>query len=244
MMMNAGPVPMFSQVIESRRDFDRLIRGYERLRAISYVVSLDLLLQLFQTYGFEQVEVLVGENLSGSSLADRYRESLSQKGEQVTCELAELVTNGRLRILVPRRCIHSKLYILGGAGAYRVIQGSLNLTETARQAWTQVNYVWWADLAEGVGADGQLRRSKGTGGDGDDTQDKQPRAHQPLCSGGGGHWRSRFLCAQSGTTRRAARFLHRTLSCAGSQSGCLLDVHSPVGGERHTVGSAGLLHGN
>src|SRR6266540_527676 len=36
----------------------------------------------------------------------------------------------------------------------------------------------------------------------------------------------------------------RTLSCAGSQSGCLLDVHSPVGGERHTVGSAGLLHGN
>ncbi len=73
MMMNAGPVPMFSQVIESRRDFDRLIRGYERLRAISYVVSLDLLLQLFQTYGFEQVEVLVGENLSGSSLADRYK---------------------------------------------------------------------------------------------------------------------------------------------------------------------------
>jgi hypothetical protein len=109
MMMNVGPVRTFSQNIESRRDFDRLTHGYERLAAISYVVSPDLLLQLFQTYGFNQIEIVVGENLSGSSLVDRYRESLSQRGEQATRQLAELVRSERLRIWVPRRCIHSKL---------------------------------------------------------------------------------------------------------------------------------------
>lgn len=105
MMMHAGLVPMFSQTIESRRDFDRLIQGYEHLTAISYVVSPDLLLQLFQAYGFNHIEVLVGENMSGNSLVDRYRESLTQKGEEPTRQLADLVASGRLRVLVPRRCI-------------------------------------------------------------------------------------------------------------------------------------------
>jgi hypothetical protein len=35
------------------------------------------------------------------------------------------------------------------AGTYCVIQGSLNLTQTARQATAQLSYVWWADLPVG-----------------------------------------------------------------------------------------------
>src|SRR5215216_780539 len=145
---DTGCVPLLSQVIESRRQFDRLIQGYYELQAVSYVVSADLLLQLFRDYGFAQAEVIVGENLSGTSLIEQYRDSLKHRPRHVTRDLAELVAAGKLRVLVPRRCLHSKLYILRGPAGYRVIQGSANLTETARQASNQVNYVWYADVSD------------------------------------------------------------------------------------------------
>lgn len=59
--------------------------------------------------------------------------------------LATRVENGSLRILVPRRSIHTKLYILERPGTVRIIQTSANLTETARKA-SQVNYAWYTDL--------------------------------------------------------------------------------------------------
>ena len=140
-------VAVRTQVISARRDFDRLIQGFQTLRAISYVVSPDLLVELFDSSGLQHAEVIVGENLSGMGLVDQYRQQLQRKGEHATTRLAELVRENRLRILVPRRCIHSKLYILQNASACRVVQGSANLTETARTATSQVNYVWYADLS-------------------------------------------------------------------------------------------------
>ena len=137
-----GPPRLRSRLLARRQEFDSLFEGYDRLQAVSYVVTPDLLLHFFDKRGFSQVEVVVGENLT-----DQYRQALSQKGRQVTAALAELVEQGRLRIFVPRRTIHSKLYMLQRDGQYRVIQGSANLTETARQAANQVNYVWYADLA-------------------------------------------------------------------------------------------------
>lgn len=137
-----GSCQLLSRVLARRQDFDSLFEGYNRLQAISYVVSPDLLLHFFEKRGFSEVEVVVGENLT-----QQYRQALSQKGRQVTAALAELVEQGKLKILVPKRTIHSKLYILQRDGLYRVIQGSANLTETARQATNQVNYVWYADLA-------------------------------------------------------------------------------------------------
>ena len=149
LLTDTGWVPMLSQIIESRRHFDGLLHGYKELWAVSYVVSPDLLLGFFQRYGFASVEIVVGENLSGVSLVEQYRDRLKEKGKQVTCRLAELVEQGKLRILIPSRGIHSKLCILNGPAGYRVIQGSANLTETARQATNQVNYVWYADVPDG-----------------------------------------------------------------------------------------------
>lgn len=111
-----------------------------------------MLLHFFDKHGFSEVEVVVGENLT-----EQYRQALSQKGRQVTAALAELVEQGRLRIFVPRRTIHSKLYVLQRDGQCRVIQGSANLTETARRAANQVNYVWYADLAPDDPWLGQVR---------------------------------------------------------------------------------------
>ena len=136
-----GSPRLLSRVLTRRGEFDSLFEGYSRLRAISYVVSPDLLLHFFEKPGLREVEVVVGENLT-----EQYRQALSQKGRQVTTALAELVEQGKLRIFVPKRTIHSKLYVLQRDGLYRVIQGSANLTETAFQAAKQVNYVWYADL--------------------------------------------------------------------------------------------------
>lgn len=137
---------LLSRVITSHRDFDGLFEGYSTLQGVSYVVSPDLLLDFFQKRGFSQVEVVVGENLTGHHLLDQYRQSLSQKGTEVALALAQLVEQGKLRVLVPKRTVHSKLYLLRNERNYRVIQASANFTETARQATSQVNYAWYADL--------------------------------------------------------------------------------------------------
>lgn len=128
-------------VISRRKEFEALFDGFTKLRVISYVVSPDLLLEFFDKRGYTEVEVIVGENLSAA-----YRQGLEQKGVEVTERLAERVESGTLRIFVPDRTIHSKLYILEGAGLIRVILSSANLTETARKAIRQTNYAWYADL--------------------------------------------------------------------------------------------------
>ncbi|MFQ5933233.1 MAG: phospholipase D family protein, partial [Dehalococcoidia bacterium] len=121
-----------SVVISKRKDFDALFDGFTKLRAISYVLSPDLLLDFLDKRGYKEVEVLVGENLSES-----YRQGLAQKNRHVTERLVELVETGVLRIFVPRATIHTKLYILEGSGLTRVILTSANLTKTAQEATRQ-----------------------------------------------------------------------------------------------------------
>src|SRR4030067_919655 len=123
-----GSLRIRSRVLTRRLDFDSLFDGFDRLQAISYVVSPDLLLQFLGERGFGEVEVVGGENLT-----EQYRQALSQK-RQVTAALADLVEQGKLRIFIPKRTIHSKLYVLQRDGLCRIIQGSANLTEPARQA--------------------------------------------------------------------------------------------------------------
>ena len=135
---------MRTQVIARRRDFTSLFSGFTKMRAISYVLSPDLLLEFLDEHGYATLEVVVGENLS-----DSYRKGLEQKGITVVRRLAELVEQGRLRVLVPKRSIHTKLYLLEAAGHIRVIQTSANLTDTAREASRQVNYAWYMDLPLG-----------------------------------------------------------------------------------------------
>lgn len=125
------------RIISSRKDLDDLFSGFERLRAITYVADPELLLDLFRRYRLRQVELLLGETLSGE-----LKESLSQKTLDFVSALAELVERGDLRIYVPEKgTVHSKLYLLEGSESVRVVQGSLNL-----QPSRSTNYVWVLDL--------------------------------------------------------------------------------------------------
>ena len=144
-----GGTPLKTAVIATRGDFDSLFEGFESLRAVSYVVSPDLLLELFTDRGFSRVEIVVGEHLTR-----RYKEVLSAKDIEITEALAERVEGGSLRILTPRgqqwrsRTIHSKLYILEKGDMIRLINGSANLTDTAQEATAQMNYVWYLDTVQ------------------------------------------------------------------------------------------------
>lgn len=138
------PAALQSKVIARRKDFEALFEGFTKLRAVSYVVSPELLLEFLEKRGFESLEIVVGENL-----AEAYRQDLAQKGAPAAESLAELLQKGTLRILVPDRTLHTKLYLLERPGQCRVIATSANLTLTAREASRQVNYAWYADLPAG-----------------------------------------------------------------------------------------------
>ncbi|MBI5597551.1 MAG: phospholipase D family protein [Elusimicrobia bacterium] len=135
------PQALKSRIIQRRKDFDGLFDGYTRLRAISYVVSPQVLVDFLEKRGYDTAEAVVGENL-----AEAYRQSLAQAGATATERLAALVASGKVKLLVPAKTIHTKLYILERPGEARVIVTSANLTETARSAAKQVNYAWYADL--------------------------------------------------------------------------------------------------
>jgi len=140
----AGLSPLQTQVISRRKDFEELFDGFIRMRAISYVISPDLLLGFFDKRGYTELEVVVGENLS-----EAYRKDLEQKGVEITDRLAKLVERGILRIFIPTRTIHTKLYILEREDMVRVIQTSANLTVTALEARRQINYAWYLDIPPG-----------------------------------------------------------------------------------------------
>jgi hypothetical protein len=140
----AGLFPLHTRLIARCRDFEELFEGFTKMRAISYVVSPDLLLEFFDQRGYSELEVVVGDNLS-----EVYRKDLEQKGIEVTDRLAQLVERGALRIFVPTRTIHTKLYILERPELVRAIQTSANLTVTAQDAKRQINYAWYLDIPSG-----------------------------------------------------------------------------------------------
>ena len=138
---NDGRLQLRSAIITRRQDFDDLFNGFDTLKAVSYVASPHLLLDFFNLRRFSKVEIVVGDSLSR-----QYKEGLASQRLEVIDALARKIDDGGLRILVPQRTIHSKLYILEKTGLFRVINGSLNLTETAQDATRQTNYEWYIDL--------------------------------------------------------------------------------------------------
>jgi len=108
-----------TQLISRRKDFDDLFDGYEKMHAVSYVISPDVLLDFYDKRGYTELEIIVGENLSES-----YKHNLEQKPIEVVERLEELVETGALRVYVPSHTIHTKLYILEKQDGVRVIQTS------------------------------------------------------------------------------------------------------------------------
>ena len=133
-----------TRLISRRKDFDDLFDGYEKMYAVSYVISPDVLLDFYDKRGYTELEIIVGENLSES-----YKHNLEQKPIEIVERLEELVEKGTLRIYVPSHTIHTKLYILEKQDGIRVIQTSANLTATAQDARRQTNYAWYLDVPVG-----------------------------------------------------------------------------------------------
>lgn len=126
--------------------FDDLFQGYQKIRAISYVASPLTILSIFEKFGFEQMQILVGENIG----IKHYKGELQNKELGVVQKLMSLVREEKLTIYFPKsKTIHSKFYILSKAGSHRIIVGSANFSETARKAVKQDNYVVYCDLEDG-----------------------------------------------------------------------------------------------
>jgi hypothetical protein len=134
-----------SVVIRRQRDFDALFDGFKEMKAVSYVTSCRLLLDFMENRGFTRIEMLVGENVTIQQLKD----DLTHQDRTVTERIAALVESGILRVLVPKRTIHSKFFVLRKDEFSRVIVTSANLSDTARRASSQVNYAWYLDVPAG-----------------------------------------------------------------------------------------------
>ena len=68
-----------TRVISRQSDFDSLFDGYQKMKAISYVASPELLLEFLDKRGYAEIEIVVGDNLSAD-----YKNNLEQKGIDVT----------------------------------------------------------------------------------------------------------------------------------------------------------------
>lgn len=138
----APPSPIKTFIIRRGSKLDNLFKGFRRFRGISYVASPSSILEFLDDHAFQEVELILGENL-----APAFREEF-QKNRALLDRLAEQVERGRLRILVPKggTAIHTKLYFLDrGDGTVRFISTSSNLTRTGTSG-AQVNHALTADL--------------------------------------------------------------------------------------------------
>ena len=120
-------VPFRLELIRSTKAFEKLFEGFEKVRAITYVAQARSLLDLFEKFGSSDLEIILGESFTD------VRGTLDS---QILDRLCTKVDEGTLRVYVPRKTIHSKMYILEKPGLVRVIYGSRNLYPTS--SWDSV----------------------------------------------------------------------------------------------------------
>lgn len=98
------------------------------MRAVSFVSDPGLLLRMLESEGYEEIELVVGEEYK------LLKAALIEEGVDVVERINEHVQSGTLRLLVPkgRTVMHTKFYILEREGVARVIMGSLNLTDSSQ----------------------------------------------------------------------------------------------------------------
>jgi hypothetical protein len=118
-------------------DFKELIEGYESLQAISFVASFSTIdKQLLPQ--FQQIQLILGKE--DSATASRAVEVLS-KPHQLAKQLGSFKNEAFMSRMLDEslqlrftkdRLFHTKLYILRKGDHYRVMQGSMNLTDRAQ----------------------------------------------------------------------------------------------------------------
>ncbi len=130
-----------SFLVSADKEFAPHFYGFSSLKCVSYVVSLKWLLEFLERNAFESIEIVVGKEVSDLLPEDVLREELGREKDEMIERMLSLLQEGRLKIYIGDRIIHSKFYILNGNGSVRVMQGSANLTLSARRG-KQVNYMW------------------------------------------------------------------------------------------------------
>lgn len=134
-----GDGEFWFETVRSWTSFKKLIGDAERLWAVSYCDSPDLVTGLFDELELERLEIVVGD------ISD-YRERLSDKDVGLLSRLESLKQSGELQIYTcPTRTVHSKMYLMdldGGQrldgpeppqGSFRLMTGSANFT---KNSWT------------------------------------------------------------------------------------------------------------
>src|SRR5207247_79772 len=140
----SGVLNFRTVTIQRQRDFEELFNNFDKMLAVSYVASPDLLLEYLQSKRCKTIELVAGNSdQSLGNVRKEFKQYLKEKIDVIK-KLMEYEGNGTLKIYVPSdsRIIHSKLYILlnsSSNSSARVIVGSPNLTQTARKS--QENYV-------------------------------------------------------------------------------------------------------
>ncbi|MCS3831124.1 hypothetical protein GGP91_003223 [Salinibacter ruber] len=134
-----GVVDFSTEIVRSWRSFESYFEQADRLWAVSYCDTPQVVLDLFDTYGLKELELVAGN-------AGDYRERLTDEDAGLVGRLEQLRREQTLQIYTcPRKTVHSKLYILGqDDGPYTLITGSANLTKNSWTNHTNHLAVWRA----------------------------------------------------------------------------------------------------
>jgi hypothetical protein len=116
-------------VFRGPRDWDAATEGFRggTVRGVAYLASMEDVLRLFETNGFETVEIVLGHGLTGPAAIDLKR-NLGRESVESVDRLLALMEPGRLKLHIPKAVDHSKYYVIEAQGRVRVLTGSYNLT--------------------------------------------------------------------------------------------------------------------
>ena len=114
--------------INSQKTAEKLFSEHDfmSLSGVTYVASLRVIDDYFNSYGFKSIELVIGDNVSEATL----RGELKQADEEMIDRLTKRCQDGSLKILIPAKTDHSKFYMLEDGKMTRIIFGSANLTAT------------------------------------------------------------------------------------------------------------------
>lgn len=128
------------KIIRSYESFEKYLARAVSMRVVSYCTSPQMLLELFEQYELNELEIIVGEKTD-------FREEISSLS--VAKRLEQLKRRDKLRIyLAPDRDLHSKLYIIDTIDDETIIlNGSPNFTKTAWSGHYQINCRYFPNAA-------------------------------------------------------------------------------------------------
>ena len=108
--------------VTPQRPLQTHIEGFTEIRMVMYVQRVDFIVELFDLYGIQKAEIIVGD-----SVVTKNRSSTEP---EVFLRLAKLIEEGRLTVRVPKnnRTFHEKWILAEKDNEFSDIFGTANLT--------------------------------------------------------------------------------------------------------------------